>query len=176
MHVPHACMRLVFKLSISSCPPIHHQLEGEDPLLYRVLMAIDGNESAKRVDNGFRIAGDTRTFSSSYFIPTPEVDECALTKLRSKAPGVEKEVLFEDEEEGGNAAGDETKGDIPDSTDETQSPESVNSSECVKNWKAARTDNKKRVMGMFDETGIFASVCRHGLILWVTDMVRSGEQ
>ena len=29
--------------------------------------------------------------------------------------------------------------------------------------------------GIFDETGVFACVCRHGFVLCVADMVRSGE-
>lgn len=48
-------------------------------------------------------------------------------------------------------------------------------SDCSKNWKAAASDEKKRMWSIFDETGIFVSACRHGLVLWVADMVRSGE-
>lgn len=47
--------------------------------------------------------------------------------------------------------------------------------ECVKNWKAAAKDENKKMWSIFDESGIFASACRHGFILWVADMVRSGE-
>lgn len=46
---------------------------------------------------------------------------------------------------------------------------------CVKNWKAASSEEKKKMWAIFDESGIFASVCRHGLVLWIADMVRSGE-
>ena len=35
---------------------------------------------------------------------------------------------------------------------------------------------KKKVWGIFDETGIFASACPHGFVLWLADMVQSGEQ
>ncbi len=45
----------------------------------------------------------------------------------------------------------------------------------VVNWKAAAADETKKMWAIFDETGIFICVCRHGLILWITDMVRSGE-
>ena len=47
--------------------------------------------------------------------------------------------------------------------------------DCVKNWKAAADDDKKRMWAAFDESGIFACACRHGLLLWIVDMVRSGE-
>ncbi|KIP01438.1 hypothetical protein PHLGIDRAFT_38684, partial [Phlebiopsis gigantea 11061_1 CR5-6] len=33
----------------------------------------------------------------------------------------------------------------------------------------------KRMWAIFEEAGIFACACRHGLILWLVDMVRSGE-
>lgn len=32
-----------------------------------------------------------------------------------------------------------------------------------------------KMWGVFDETGIFLSLCRHGFALLVADMVRSGE-
>jgi Kyakuja-Dileera-Zisupton transposase len=32
-----------------------------------------------------------------------------------------------------------------------------------------------RMWGIFDETGIFLALCRHGFVLVVADMVRSGE-
>jgi hypothetical protein len=47
---------------------------------------------------------------------------------------------------------------------------------CANNWKAAQSDSKKRMWGIFAETGLFASACRHGFILWIADMIRSGEQ
>lgn len=47
--------------------------------------------------------------------------------------------------------------------------------DCVKNWKAASDDDKKRMWAVFDESGIFACACRHGLMLWIVDMIRSGE-
>ncbi|KAG2072960.1 hypothetical protein BDR04DRAFT_1127410 [Suillus decipiens] len=51
----------------------------------------------------------------------------------------------------------------------------VNAADCSKNWKAAASDEKKKKWAIFEETGIFVSTCRHGLILWYTDMIRSGE-
>jgi len=37
------------------------------------------------------------------------------------------------------------------------------------------TDITKRMWGVFDETGIFLALCRHGFTLVIADMVRSGE-
>ena len=36
-------------------------------------------------------------------------------------------------------------------------------------------DITKRMWGIFDETGIFLSLCRHGFTLVIADMVQSGE-
>ena len=47
---------------------------------------------------------------------------------------------------------------------------------CASNWKAAVSMEKKKVWGIFDETGIFASACPHSFVLWLVDMVQSGEQ
>jgi hypothetical protein len=32
-----------------------------------------------------------------------------------------------------------------------------------------------RMWGIFDETGIFLALCRHGFVLVILDMVQSGE-
>ncbi|KAJ3831300.1 hypothetical protein F5878DRAFT_517426, partial [Lentinula raphanica] len=47
--------------------------------------------------------------------------------------------------------------------------------QCTDNWKAAAADTQKRMWDVFDESGYFVSACRHGFILWVADMIRSGE-
>ncbi|KAG6807975.1 hypothetical protein H0H92_005850, partial [Tricholoma furcatifolium] len=46
---------------------------------------------------------------------------------------------------------------------------------CTDNWKAAAKEENKRMWAIFSEAGIFASACRHGFILWLADMIASGE-
>lgn len=46
---------------------------------------------------------------------------------------------------------------------------------CASNWKAAASTEKKRMWGVFEETGIFACACPHGFVLWLADMIQSGE-
>lgn len=43
---------------------------------------------------------------------------------------------------------------------------------CAGSWRAAAD---KGAWGVFKENGIFASACRHGLVLWVSDMIQTGE-
>ena len=70
----------------------------------------------------------------------------------------------------------------PSSTPAEATPEEVEAAieaqiraACVSNWKAASADEKKKMWAIFDECGIFAAACRHGFLLWLIDMVRSGE-
>jgi hypothetical protein len=138
------------------------QLEDEPSLVFRRMYAIDGNDSLKRVARiGSRNIGDSRCFSGSdYYIPSEEIEEWA--KVDESQP---------DELEDGDA-GTEDGVEEPGSLE----GEDANPGPCANNWKAAQSDSKKHMWGIFDETGLFASACRHGLILWIADMVRSGEQ
>jgi hypothetical protein len=38
-----------------------------------------------------------------------------------------------------------------------------------------KDDITKKMWGIFDETGIFLALCRHGFALVIADMVMSGE-
>jgi len=126
------------------------------------MFAVDGNDSLKRIARiGSRDVGDTRCFSNSdYYIEAEEVDQWAR-EVRSMPSA---EVSDDD----GEADGNDVVGQGDDS--------GVDPGPCANNWKAAQSDSKKRMWGVFAETGLFASACRHGLILWIADMVRSGEQ
>ncbi|KAK0421686.1 hypothetical protein EV421DRAFT_1915826 [Armillaria borealis] len=48
-------------------------------------------------------------------------------------------------------------------------------SPCAERWSNMVNDLTSRMWGIYDETGIFLSVCRHGFVLLVADMVKSGE-
>ena len=68
------------------------------------------------------------------------------------------------EEEGNSRTGDPTDSDIHGSP-----------SGCTDNWKAAASDEKKKMWAVLSESGIFANACRHSFVLWIADMVQSGE-
>jgi hypothetical protein len=47
---------------------------------------------------------------------------------------------------------------------------------CIDRWKNLANEQVKKVTtGPFNQTGIFASSCRHGVVLVLCDMIRSGE-
>ena len=138
------------------------QLEDEPELVFRQMFAVDGNDSLKRIARiGSRDVSDTWCFSNSdYYIPAEEVDEWAR-ETRSTLP-----AGADSDDNDGNS------GDMAEQGDNT----GADPGPCANNWKAAQSDSKKRMWGVFAETGLFASACRHGFILWIADMIRSGEQ
>ena len=124
---------------------------------------MDGNNSLKRVRHvGNYAIADQRVFNdSNYFLSHDYVNQFANeVKSRQNTSG---DVTIPDAEQENDMIleGDPTDGggEIP----------------CADNWKAAAADDAKRMWGLFDETGIFAAACRHGLILWIADMIKSGE-
>lgn len=46
---------------------------------------------------------------------------------------------------------------------------------CADRWANLADDSSKKMIGIFEQTGIFAAVCRHGCVLKMCDMIKSGE-
>ena len=156
---------------------VRGKLHDGPELKYRRLICMDGNDSLKRIRTiGQRQTADIRVFSKSdYFIPTEEVDKFANEvrgRVSVKANAVssdDQQDEWEDVTDDASINPEDTGGDPIDGTD------NLVIDGCVHNWKAAQSDSKKRSWEIFEENGLFASACRHGLILWVMDMVWSGE-
>ena len=141
------------------------QVESEKTPIYQRMIVMDGNNSLKRVAPfGNRRVGDARTFVSDYYIPRDTVERFANeVKSRQSQPHVSvPEPAADDDSE----AEDQEEGDPTDGAP---------ASSCASNWKAAAADDKKKMWAIFEETGVFASACRHGFILYLIDMIRSGE-
>ncbi len=130
------------------------------------MIVMDGNNSLKRVAPfGNRKVGDARTFDSDYFIPPHVVDRFANeVKPRQSQPHVA--VPDGTDPDPDSDVEEPTEGDPTDGAPE---------SSCASNWKAAASDEKKHMWAIFEETGVFAAACRHGFVLWLIDMIRSGE-
>ena len=146
------------------------QLQDEPPMKFSRLWAHDGNNSLKRMlPVGGRTAADTRLFTDNdYFLPRDFVNKFA-NEVKTVHVHGHREITTGDSDD---ESEDELEGDA---TDGVQQGTKEGVDQCVKHWKAAASDNKKRSWAIFDETGIYASACRHGMLLWVVDMVRSGE-
>jgi hypothetical protein len=121
----------------------------------------DGNNSMKRMYQlGDHSSINTEPFTDSdYLLPPEYVDQFKDEVRSNRAPGVPVE---EDDE-----------GNIGEYVDEVS--EETMRANCTMNWKAASVEERKRMWGIFMETGWFVSACRHSLLMWFSDMIRSGE-
>ncbi|EKM49186.1 uncharacterized protein PHACADRAFT_107267, partial [Phanerochaete carnosa HHB-10118-sp] len=142
---------------LHACRACCYKVKDEPPLRFSRIFCLDSNNSLKRVAAatlGGRTAADVRTFDdASYYLPRDFVD-CFATEVRDTMS-----------EQPATLPSDPVKAALAQKLLE----------QCVKNWKAAAGEEKKQMWRMFDESGLFASACRHGFILWITDMVRSRE-
>ncbi len=48
-------------------------------------------------------------------------------------------------------------------------------SACADRWRAAGPEVRKRMFSLFAVSGIFIAICRHGHVLVLCDMIKSGE-
>ena len=42
-------------------------------------------------------------------------------------------------------------------------------------WRNMKTELTSKMWGVFEETGLFLTLCRHGFVLLLVDMVHNGE-
>ncbi|KAJ7182983.1 hypothetical protein C8R43DRAFT_868822 [Mycena crocata] len=145
----------------NACAPCMYRLEGETPIPLPLLVTVDGNNSLRRFaarereeveENGITRPGaskeriDERVVPGDYYLGRERVDKWA------------KEGLD-----------DLMKGFVPDSE------EADEGGGCTERWQNMKEDVTGRAWGMYDETGFFPALCRHGFVLVVVDMVKSGE-
>ncbi|KIJ30001.1 hypothetical protein M422DRAFT_88109, partial [Sphaerobolus stellatus SS14] len=156
--------------ALNTCPACDYRLEGEPELEYSKLVAIDGNNSLCRVDvnltRNVTSYIDTRTARTDYWIKPEEVDlfkdqvkskQSTVALSANHEQGIDEEVLVENDEPGDAASG------------------AASVSVCVERWRNAGPEERKKMWQMFTETGIFLAACHHGFILYLCDMIRSGE-
>jgi hypothetical protein len=130
------------------------------------MFAMDGNNSLKRIRQvGSHAIADHRVFEGDYFLAQENVNKYA-DEVKRKAPAVAAEEPDEDVPE---TAHQDSEGDP---TDGAQPGITV---ACADNWKASQAGEVRCMWNIYEETRIFAAACRHGMILWLADMVRSGE-
>ncbi|EIW78051.1 hypothetical protein CONPUDRAFT_61867, partial [Coniophora puteana RWD-64-598 SS2] len=150
-----------------ACPACTYKLEDEDELQFSMLYTMDGNDSLKRYhrrasqdDDELEDIGPN-TVQPSSELPT-------AFQLRSDRY-LSREAVDKLAKPGTKSlANEEVSNFYSSSTNNDDNP-------CTERWKNMRDDNTKRMWGIFEETGLFASLCRHGFSLVVADMVRSGE-
>ncbi|KAG2363364.1 hypothetical protein BDR07DRAFT_1450743 [Suillus spraguei] len=131
---------------LNACPPCTYELKDEPELIYHHMIVFDGNNS----------------LSCMASLGGRELDYIDVYASQSNALSSDDENL-------------DPISCIPTGEDPGPSNMSQPTSACTDSWKAATADVKKKLWGIFEETGVFASACHHGLVLWIADMIRSGE-
>ncbi|KAL0058015.1 hypothetical protein AAF712_015322 [Marasmius tenuissimus] len=119
------------------------------------LFSMDGNDSLKRVerreqsDDGVpgrvKERPDDREGGGDYFLSVEEVDAWERTNWKN-LPGYEE-----------------------------PEPEGMKRTPCEEKWDNMKAGHISKEKELFKETGIFAAACRHSFVLWVVDMIKSGE-
>ncbi|KAF8173360.1 hypothetical protein K438DRAFT_1728477 [Mycena galopus ATCC 62051] len=152
-----------------ACPACMYKLEGEDQLIFDMLTTMDGNNSLKRVLRRLPSDGeadgeptlgrskervDNRDAGDGYFLSRDRVDTWAKTRLAEILPMEAHSVRGED-----NPCADRWKNMVNDVTS--------------KMWGIRL--QLYPCWGIFDETGVFLALCRHGFVLVIANMIRSGE-
>ncbi|KAL0568063.1 hypothetical protein V5O48_013924 [Marasmius crinis-equi] len=149
--------------SLNNCPSCQYPVAGEMSLEIEFMAAMDGNDSLKRVERReapteLEVEGrlkerfDPRVGGGDYFVSEDEANRWERTNWPN-LDGYQAERV--EERIGDSKAGVK---------------------KCEERWdnmKSGHTDKEKAI---FRETGIFASTCRHMFVLWLTDMIKSGEK
>ncbi|KAF8158738.1 hypothetical protein K438DRAFT_1909998 [Mycena galopus ATCC 62051] len=144
----------------NACPACLYKLEDEPALDIPFMATFDGNNSLSRFEtrerthvdeDGTATAGasrerkDDRTAPGDYYLSREEVNKWAKDGLNNLMRGFVPEG--DDAEEDG----------------------------CTEGWQNMKEEVTVRAYGLYDETGFFPALCRHGFVLVVVDMVKSGE-
>ncbi|KAJ7351528.1 hypothetical protein DFH08DRAFT_957837 [Mycena albidolilacea] len=152
------CDTLHWRLK-NACPCCLYKVEGEPVLKIPLMGTFDGNNSRSRFERCERLENN-------------EEGTCA--------PGALKERL-DDRVVPGDLYLPREDVDVwkKDGVEELMKSFSVDDEEeaggCGEGWQNMKEGVTSRAYGMYDETGFFPALCRHGFILKVVDMVKSGE-
>ncbi|KAG6874615.1 hypothetical protein C0992_007271 [Termitomyces sp. T32_za158] len=143
-----------------ACPACTYKLKGEEGLIFDMLITMDGNDSLKRIlrhgQPTFDEIGDEQPPTSKELRDDHEVGGDYYLS-RERVDHWAKEVLEELLPNGKGSEGN------------------LDEDPCQGRWKNMIDEITARMWGVFDETGIFLSLCHHGFVLLVADMIRSGE-
>ncbi|KAJ7343266.1 hypothetical protein DFH08DRAFT_1009750 [Mycena albidolilacea] len=143
-----------------ACPACTYKLEGEDALIFDMLTCFDGNDSLKRVLQRDKVA-----------MVDSETGEPVLGKSSERVDNRDAgDGYFLLQERVEKWVKDRVADRLP-----MQAAGKEEDNPCADRWKNMINDVTSKMWGIFDETGIFLALCRHGFVLVIADMIRSGE-
>ncbi|KAJ7588725.1 hypothetical protein C8J56DRAFT_1004370 [Mycena floridula] len=134
----------------NACPCCLYELDNEPQLQYSMFFTMDGNDSLKRMHRHERIVDELG-------------DRLGKTKER-----------IDVREGGGDYFLPRKEVDGWDIHLDPEKPVEEGPQGCDQ-WHNSKESNTRPMWQIYDETGIFLSLCRHGFVLLIADMVQSGE-
>ncbi|KAG2354598.1 hypothetical protein BDR07DRAFT_1305407 [Suillus spraguei] len=137
-----------------ACPACTYILTNEEQLRFKILYAMDGNDSLKRILRR-SLDDDDDSLGISSELPTAQ-------------------LLVSDRYLSRNFV-DQFARDTASFVEITNIDQRPAENSCEGRWKNMDDTKMKKAWGIYDETGVFIAVCRHGFCLLITDMVQSGE-
>ncbi|KAJ3775255.1 hypothetical protein FB446DRAFT_638291 [Lentinula raphanica] len=140
----------------NACPCCLYSVEGEPKLRYRLLATWDGNNSLKRLrrTERFDAVDDLPQLGKSRERPDTRTAGGDYYLSREEVDRWSRESIQK-----------LTSGTVEDAEE----------SSCANRWKNLSEELTAKMWGVYEETGIFLSLCRHSFVLLVVDMVNSGE-
>ncbi|KAJ7300570.1 hypothetical protein DFH08DRAFT_725213 [Mycena albidolilacea] len=156
-----------------ACPACTYKLEGEDAMIFEMLITMDGNDSLKRMLQREKVAsemgepvlgrsrervdnGDAR---DGYYLQRERVERWVRDRVADRLP-MEPTV-----------SACPVRSYIARCTKISQGKDNP----CADRWKNMINEVTSKMWGIFDETGIFLALCRHGFVLVLANMIKSGE-
>lgn len=150
------------------CPPCTYVLEDEPKLKFSMLYTMDGNDSLKRIQRRESIPvlsnenNGTKNDSPHALLLGNSSESMDTRKVGNGVYLTNEQVERWSKETLTQMCPDYNK----DETDDNP---------CAERWRNMRTELTAKMWGVFHETGLFLALCRHGFVLMLADMVRSGE-
>lgn len=143
------------------CPPCTYVLEDENKLKFSMLYTMDGNDSLKRIQRreAIPITDDVSSNEPVLGKSSESID----TRDAGKGVYLTNEQVDQWSKE---TLAQLCPAYIEDETDNNP---------CAERWRNMKTELTAKMWGIFRETGLFLALCRHGFVLMLVDMIRSGE-
>ncbi|KAJ3745615.1 hypothetical protein DFH05DRAFT_1610652 [Lentinula detonsa] len=142
----------------NACPCCLYHVEGEPELQFRLLGTWDGGNSLKRLRRNERAEAFDQT----------DPPQLAKSKEYTDTRDAGGDYYLSREEV--NQWSKEAIKEMSEGKAEDSEP-----NPCAERWKNLSEELTAKMWGVYDETGVFLSLCRHSFVLLIVDMVASGE-
>lgn len=146
----------------NNCPACTYKLKNEPKLEFSMLYTVDGNDSLKRIIRRDPVPPTVASDMGS----TPVLGACSeSTDTRVAGQGIYLTNAFVDMWSKPNII----------ANNPTYNEDEDDGNPCAERWRNMKSVLTSKMWGVFEETGLFLALCRHGFVLMMVDMIRSGE-